>query len=394
MDHNPRVIELAQLPRAVRRMSDVDEAQALAADRLASRARRALRLASVDGAAGELLRQEAQALGIVVLDGIPNAQEVAPRLLVADDETLKRLGAVLESRGERTLGFAIRSALTSYHRSGFAIPFADGERMDLAETRVMGILNLTPDSFSDGGALPDVDAAVKAAGRMAEEGADLIDVGGESTRPGAEPVPEEDEIRRVVPVIEAIRRELGVRLSIDTMKARVAKAAIEAGADMVNDVSALADPGMIRMLRDTRVPVVVMHLRGTPRSMQQDTTYVDLMSSVVGFLRKTVDKAVSAGIPDDKILVDPGIGFGKSGAGNLQILRELPTLRTIGRPILVGASRKSFIGAVLDLPVHERLEGGLAVAAIAAWQGAHVIRTHDVAATRRALKMVDAIRST
>ena len=163
---------------------------------------------------------------------------------------------------------------------------------------------------------------------------------------------------------------------------------------MVNDVSALADPGMTRMLRDSRVPVVVMHLRGTPRSMQQDTNYVDLMSSIVGFLRKTVDRAVSAGIPDDKIVVDPGIGFGKSGAGNLQILRELPTLRTVGRPILVGASRKSFIGAVLDLPVHERLEGGLAVAAIAAWQGAHVIRTHDVAATRRALKMVDAIRST
>jgi dihydropteroate synthase len=394
LDHNPRVIELAQLPRAVRRMSDVDEAQAQASDRLASRARRALRLASVEAPAAELLRQEAQALGIVVLDGIPNAQEIAPRLLVADDETLKRLGAVLESRGERTLGYAIRSALTSYHREGFAIPFADGERMDLGQTRVMGILNMTPDSFSDGGALPDVDAALKVAARMAEEGADLIDVGGESTRPGAEAVPEEEEIRRVVPVVEAIRRELSVRLSVDTMKARVAKAAIEAGADMVNDVSALADPGMTRMLRDTRVPVVVMHLRGTPRSMQQDTNYVDLMSSIVGFLRKTVDRAVSAGIPDDKILVDPGIGFGKSGAGNLQILRELPTLRTVGRPILVGASRKSFIGAVLDLPVHERLEGGLAVAAIAAWQGAHVIRTHDVAATRRALKMVDAIRST
>lgn len=394
MDHNPRVIELAQLPRAVRRMSDVDEAQAQASDRLAARARRALRLASVDATAAELLRQEAQALGIVVLDGIASAQEIAPRVLVADDETLKRLGAVLESRGERTLGFAIRSALTSYHRDGFAIPFADGERMDLAQTRVMGILNATPDSFSDGGALPDVDAAVRAAAKMAEEGADVIDVGGESTRPGAEPVSDEEEIRRVVPVIKEIRRELSVRLSIDTMKARVAKAAIEAGADMVNDVSALADPGMIRALRDTRAPVVVMHLRGVPRSMQQDTNYVDLMSSIVGFLRKTVDRAVSAGIPDDKILVDPGIGFGKSGAGNLQILRELSTLRTIGRPILVGASRKSFIGAVLDLPVGDRLEGGLAVAAIAAWQGAHVIRTHDVVATRRALKMVDAIRST
>lgn len=392
MDHNPRVLELSQLPRAVRRMGDVDEAQAAASDRLTSRARRALRLAAVDAASADLLRQEAQALGVVMLDGIPSPQDVASRILVADDETMKRLGAVLESRGERSLGYAIRSSLAAYERTGFSIPFADGERMDLAETRVMGILNVTPDSFSDGGAAAGVDAALRSALRMVEEGADFVDVGGESTRPGSDPVPEEIELARVVPVIEAIRRESRTRISIDTMKARVAKAAIEAGADFVNDVSALADPAMTRLLRDARVPFCVMHMRGTPKTMQQDLAYVDLLSSIVGFLRKTVEKAVSAGISDDKILVDPGIGFGKSAAGNLQILRELPTLRSVGRPILIGASRKAFVGTVLDLPVDERLEGSLAAAALAAWQGVQVVRAHDVGATKRTVRMVDAIR--
>jgi dihydropteroate synthase len=394
VEHNPRVIELLTLPRAIRKMSDLDEVQESAADRLAMRARRALRLDAVDPDAGELLKQEAQALGILIFDGVPAGQGVAPRILVADDETLRRLGAVLESRGEKALGAAIRGTLTSYQRSNFFIPFADGERMDLGvKTRVMGILNVTPDSFADGGEFEGIEDAVEAAAKMAEAGADVVDVGGESSRPGAEPVPEEEELRRVVPVVEGIKRELAVRVSVDTIKAKVARRAIDAGADMVNDISSFTDPGMLRLLRDARVPVVVMHMRGTPRTMQQDTRYVDLMSSVVGFLRKTVQKALASGVADDKILVDPGLGFGKSAAGNLQILRELPTLKSVGRPILIGASRKSFIGAVLDLPVAERLEGSLAVAAMAVWQGAHMIRAHDVAATVRVVRTIDAIRN-
>ncbi len=394
MDHNPRVIELNKLPLAIRAMSDMGEAEASAAERLASRQRCAVRLSAVDPDAAALLRQEAQALGVVVLDGLPGAQGIAPRIVVADDETLKRLGALLESRGEKSLGLAIRNVLAAYHRREFVIPFADGERLDLdGTTRVMGILNVTPDSFSDGGTRSAPDLAIEAAARMAEDGADVIDVGGESTRPGAEEVPEDEECRRVLPAVEAIKRELGVRVSVDTRKARVAKRAIEAGADMVNDVSALADPGMLRVIRDARVPVVVMHMRGTPRTMQQDTRYVDLLSSVVGFLRKTVEKAVAAGIADEKILVDPGLGFGKSADGNLRILRDLATLRSIGRPILVGASRKSFIGAALDLPVTERLEGSLAAAALAAWNGAHIVRAHDVRETRRVVRMIDAIRA-
>ncbi len=394
MEHNPRVIELSQLPRAVRDMADVDPPQAAVADLVAARARRALRLDSVGPEAAEALTQEARALGVVVLDGMAGSGAPAPRLLVADDETLKRLGAVLESRGERTLGAAIRGALSSYHKTRFTVTFADGGRLELGpRTCVMGVLNVTPDSFSDGGRYVSPRDAVTAAARLAEEGAEILDIGGESTRPAAAPVPEEEELRRVLPVVQALKRELRVRVSVDTTKAGVARRAIEAGADMINDVSALADAGMIRVLREARVPVVVMHMRGTPLTMQLDTHYVDLLSSVVGFLRKTVQKALDAGISDDKILVDPGLGFGKSAAGNLQILRDLPTLRSIGRPILIGASRKSFIGAVQDLPVAERLEGSLAAAAVAAWQGVHVIRAHDVAATVRVVRAVDAIRN-
>jgi len=393
VEHNPRVIELAQLPRALRAMSDVEESQAQAAERLASRARRALRLDAVPEDDAEKLLEEAQALGVTVFEGIVGSGGSAPRILVADEQTLRRLGAVLESRNLKGLGSAIRNTLSAYERTGFVLSFTSGERMDLAsQTRVMGILNVTPDSFSEGRRIVSAAEAVDIAAKMVEDGADFVDVGGESTRPGAAPVPDDEELRRVVPVIEAIKRELAVRVSIDTTKARVARQAIDAGADLVNDVSGFAEPAMIAVVRDTHVPVVVMHMRGTPRTMQQDTSYVDLLSSVVGFLRKRVEKALAAGVADDKILVDPGLGFGMSAAGNLQILRELPTLRSVGRPILIGASRKSFIGTALDLPVGERLEGSLGVAALAAWHGVHVVRAHDVAATRRVTRMIDAIR--
>jgi dihydropteroate synthase len=265
--------------------------------------------------------------------------------------------------------------------------------MDLAaETRVMGILNVTPDSFSDGAAHASPEASIDAAVRMASEGADFIDVGGESTRPGAAPVPEDEELRRILPVIRGIKRRSKIRVSVDTMKSGVARAAVEAGADLVNDVSAFSDPAMIGVVRDLRVPVIVMHMRGDPRTMQQDTVYADLLATIVAFLRATVEKAIAAGIAGDKILVDPGLGFGKSAAGNLGILRELQVLRSVGRPLVVGASRKSFIGTALDLPVNDRLEGSLAVAALAAWNGVEVIRAHDVLATKRTTRMIDAVR--
>jgi dihydropteroate synthase len=279
-------------------------------------------------------------------------------------------------------------------RTTHSIRFADGRSWALGErTHVMGVLNTTPDSFSDGGGLGGAERAVEAARRMAEAGADVVDIGGESTRPGADPVSADEEKRRVLPAVEAIKGAVDVRISVDTVKASVASDAIEAGADMINDVSALSDPEMLFVVARSRAPIVLMHMRGTPRTMQRDTDYTDLMAEISEFLRKAAEKAVAAGVSDDKILVDPGIGFGKSPVGNLQILRELSTLRRVGRPLLVGASRKSFIGSVLGVPVTDRLEGSLAAAGVAAWQGAHVVRVHDVAETVRVVRMVDAIRN-
>ncbi len=285
-----------------------------------------------------------------------------------------------------------RSAIVSPNLH--TLRFADGEAWALGErTCVMGILNITPNSFSDGAEVRDVRHAVEIAGRMLESGASIVDVGGESTRPGAAPVAADEEMRRVLPVVEALKSELDIRVSVDTVKRSVAARALDAGADMINDTSAGSDPEMLPLLAARGAPVVLMHMRGTPRTMQDNTRYDDVVGEVVSFLRHATERAVAAGVSNDKIVVDPGIGFGKSPVGNLEILGALATLRDIGRPILIGASRKSFIGSVLDLPVTERLEGSLSVAAVAAWQGAHIIRAHDVQETVRVVRMVDAIRN-
>ena len=272
------------------------------------------------------------------------------------------------------------------------IPLADGRNLDLSSPLVMGVLNCTPDSFHAGSRLSDVEDVVRAAERMVEDGAGVLDIGGESSRPGAEPVSPEDEVRRVVPAIESIRRRLDVPVSVDTVRARVARGALDAGADLVNDISALADPDMAGLIAGRGAAVVLMHMRGTPRTMQSDTRYDDVVAEIAAFLAEVSEKAVAAGIRGDRIVLDPGIGFGKSVEGNLEILRRLPELSRLGRPLLVGASRKSFIGETLDLPVDERLEGSLAVAATAVWQGARIIRAHDVRETVRVVRMVDAVR--
>lgn len=279
-------------------------------------------------------------------------------------------------------------------RARYNLRFADGGVLGLGpETRVMGILNLTPDSFSDGGRFGSVQEVVDAAARMVEEGASILDVGGESTRPGAHPVEPGEEAARVLPAIEALARGFNVRVSVDTMKSTVARQALDAGADLVNDISALRDPEMLPLVSERGVPVVLTHMRGTPRTMQDDTAYADVTGSVCGFLEDRIATAVASGVSNDKIVVDPGIGFGKARSGNLTILNQLPRLEQLGQPILIGASRKSFIGATLGLPAQQRLEAGLAVAAYASAQGAHIIRTHDVGATVRAVRMIDAIRS-
>jgi dihydropteroate synthase len=290
---------------------------------------------------------------------------------------------------------AAATALRRYARPGLCLRFADGQRLDLSgRVAVMGVVNVTPDSFSDGGRFADPEAAVDQAEALLDEGADLVDVGGESTRPGAEPVGSAEERARVVPVIERLRaRRPEARISIDTRKAAVAEAALDAGADLLNDVSALEDPRMAELAAGRDVPLALMHMRGEPATMQRDTRYGDLLGDVLEFLAERVDRARTAGIPDDKILIDPGIGFGKSARGNEEILRQLGSLRTLGLPILVGASRKSFVGRRTGVSEPgRRVSGSVAAAVAAALSGASVVRAHDVRASREALAIADAVR--
>jgi len=274
--------------------------------------------------------------------------------------------------------------------------FAEGGAWDLSSrTHIMGILNVTPDSFSDGGRWLDPGRALARGLEMAEEGADGIDVGGESTRPGAAPVDADEEARRVLPVVRALRAQLPqgrVRISIDTRKADVAAAALDAGADIVNDITGLrGDPKMAQLLGRRAPAAVLMHIRGTPATMQQAPFYADLMREIADELRASCRLAREAGLADDRIVLDPGIGFGKTVDHNLAILERLPLLADLGRPLLVGVSRKSFLGAVTGSPVDERLEGSLAAGAVAIVRGASILRVHDVRASVRMARTVDAI---
>ncbi|MBI3994494.1 MAG: dihydropteroate synthase [Nitrospirae bacterium] len=256
----------------------------------------------------------------------------------------------------------------------------------------MGILNVTPDSFSDGGLFLKTDDAIRRAEALVEEGADLIDVGGESSRPGADPVPAEEEIRRVVPVIEHLSKRLSVPISIDTSKAGVALRAIAAGARIINDISALRfDPEMAPLAAETGAPVVLMHMQGTPKEMQARPVYTDVVREITAFFKSRIRFAERSGIARDRILLDPGIGFGKTTEHNLEILARLSEFRSLGRPVLIGPSRKSFIGRVLDLPAAERLEGTAAAVAAGILHGASIVRVHDVRAMVRVARMVEAI---
>jgi len=260
--------------------------------------------------------------------------------------------------------------------------------------KVMGIVNVTPDSFSDGGRFFGTGEAVERALQLVEEGADIIDVGGESTRPGSAPVAEGEELRRIIPVIEGLRNRSGVPISIDTTKSAVARSALAAGADIINDVSALrSDATMAPVAAEAGCPVVLMHMLGSPRTMQRDPQYDDVVAEVKAFLSEAIDRAVSVGIERSQLAVDPGIGFGKTVAHNLRLINELGALKTLGVPVVLGASRKSFIGKVLDVEADDRIEGTLAVSALAVKTGAEIIRVHDVRANRRAIELAYAVLS-
>lgn len=260
-------------------------------------------------------------------------------------------------------------------------------------TALMGILNVTPDSFSDGGRYLEARKAIARGVELAEQGADIIDIGGESTRPGARPLSAPEEIERVVPVVRELRRVISIPLSIDTVKAEVARAALDAGADVVNDISALRfDPDMISLIVEEKVPVVLMHMQGTPRTMQESPRYQNVLQEVKDFLRSRVAFSVERGVAAGQIVIDPGIGFGKDLEHNLALIRGISTLTSLAQPVLVGPSRKTFIGKILNVGPDDRLEGSLAAAVAAALGGAGMIRMHDVKEARRAMALADAIR--
>ncbi len=269
-----------------------------------------------------------------------------------------------------------------------------GRRLDLSRPQVMGILNLTPDSFSDGGLYHTPEAASERALALAADGADLIDLGAVSTRPGAPPVSVAEELRRLIPALTAVRAAVDLPLSVDTFRGEVAQAAAAAGADCLNDVTGLRDSdALARIAAAHDMGLVLMHMRGTPETMQLDTDYDDLVGEVCGFLAHAAGRAIAAGVVPSRVVVDPGIGFGKSVEGNLMLLARLGEIAALGHPVLVGPSRKSFIGKLLGVEVGDRLEGSLAAAVAAVLAGAHVLRVHDVRATVRAVRLAAAIRA-
>lgn len=266
-----------------------------------------------------------------------------------------------------------------------------GRPLDLSAPAVMGILNVTPDSFSDGGVFLSRETAVAHALQMAQEGADIIDIGGESTRPGAAPASVQEEIDRVIPVIEALRGRVSLPISIDTSKPDVMRAAVKAGAGFINDVRALRDENALEAAAELQVPVCLMHMQGEPRTMQDDPRYQDVVAEVAAFLRARMQAAQAAGIPAERLVVDPGFGFGKSLAHNLELLHGLKKLKCLGVAILAGLSRKSMIGKALGLPVEQRLHASVALAVIAVQNGARIVRVHDVGPTVEALRMWSAV---
>ncbi len=263
-----------------------------------------------------------------------------------------------------------------------------------SKTHIMGILNVTPDSFSDGGLHFDRTHAVDACLRMADDGADIIDIGGESTRPGSDPVSLDEELRRTIPVIESVASKVNIPVSIDTYKADVARRALDAGASIVNDISGLMyDREMPQVIARYGVPVVIMHIKGNPKDMQRNPSYTALIPEIMEYFRSRIGFAVKAGIPEDRIIIDPGIGFGKTFDHNLEILHNLGKFTALGRPLLVGPSRKAFLGKILDdTPAADRLEGTAAAVAISILQGADIVRVHDVRQMSKVAKVADAIK--
>jgi dihydropteroate synthase len=358
----------------------------------------AIKVHQVKFTAANIIKQEMLSLGgdAAVARGVIDGTAATSDIILLG--TLKQLSAAVprlrgQPFGLRRIAEAINRLLPVESEQRKFLLRCGKKTFDLcARTHLMGVVNVTPDSFSDGGQFADPARAGEHALELVAAGADIVDIGGESTRPGALPVSVGEELGRILPVIEEVARKSDAPISVDTYKADVADAALSAGAAMVNDISALRfDPRMVEIVASRGAPVVLMHMKGTPRNMQTDPRYDDVLDEVFRFLAERVGFAQEAGIGPERIVVDPGIGFGKRLRDNLVLLNRIGEFSALGCPVLVGPSRKSFIGTTLDLPVDERLEGTAAAVAVAIVGGAHIVRVHDVKEMSRVARMVDAI---
>ncbi len=356
---------------------------------------RVIRVTGIDVRAANILKQEMLSRGGEVATSrevYEMGAQTADCIVMGTAAQFERLLPKLKAQpfGLRALAESLQTVLGNYDR-----PVPTGPPgLDLSDPPVlMGVLNITPDSFSDGGLHLDQDEAVSAGVAMVAEGAALVDVGGESTRPGAPPLSSAAELSRVLPVVKALAERLPGRVSVDTYKAVVAAGALESGASMINDVSALrSDPEMVAVVRDAGCPVVLMHMKGEPRTMQERPIYEDVVAEVYAFFLERLNWAVDQGLKEENLLVDPGIGFGKTAGHNLELLRHLGTFRALGRPLVLGTSRKRFLGEILGLEVpEERDEATAATSVIAACQGAHILRVHHVSVNRDAVKVARAV---
>jgi len=357
-----------------------------------------LKLEGIDPRTSNLLKQEMLYLGgDVAVDkrGLDCSSMQTNALLMGTQKHFEKLTLKLEQYPDlHPLGQSIKETIKNISKTHYSIHCRKRTLPLGKQTLLMGILNVTPDSFSDGGLFFDREKAVAHGLRMVEEGADIIDIGGESTRPGSKPLELEEELRRVIPLIESLAKEIDVPISIDTYKSGVAQRAIESGAEIINDISGLHfDPTLAQVAVKEDVPIILMHIRGTPETMQKNVHYESLFSEILQYLKDSIQKAESAGLDPHQIIIDPGIGFGKTVEDNLLIIKNLYEFRILGKPILLGTSRKNFIGKILNAEAGDRLEGTLSSIAIGVLNGAHIIRSHDVLQTKKAIAVADAIKN-
>lgn len=363
---------------------------------------RSILVNNIDNRAANFLKQEMLSIGAeaAVSRDVGGFKKGQSKILLMG--TLKHYGILCEKIkrqpfGLSELGQKVKNALLNYEENDFVINCRKNTKINLGKkTAVMGILNITPDSFSDQGRYFDSRLALIRAEEMVSQGADIIDVGGESSRPGAEPVSVKEEKNRILPVITELARKIKAPISVDTYKPEVAEAAIKAGASIINDITGLRykNGSMAKVVSKHNVPVVIMHMQGMPRSMQKKPAYKNVIEDLLNFFQKQTEFARKSGIKDKNIILDPGIGFGKTLEHNIQILKSLKEFKVLGYPILLGASRKSFIGTILNnVPAKDRLAGSIAVASYAAGAGANILRVHDVQETVEAAKLIKYIKN-